>query len=232
MRLGCHFIKDDPSRCYPHKLLLITTYSFAAWQTSQLQSQYKGSSDIAHSFQFDHNNQAMRRRCVLAIITAAAQAAIQVLHRRPAVGWAKIVNTCSFDVYLWAVDQSRNPQTPAIIKPGYLYAEQLRAPQPAGGVSLKLSRNSSLAVITQFEYTFVPSLFTVWYDGSNVNCNGTACPFAQYGAAIIPTDSNCATKLCAAGDLKCRDFYWTWDDNWAVGACGQTANITMTLCTG
>src|SRR6201989_3317837 len=94
-----------------------------------------------------------------------------------ATGSAIIYNYCDFPVNLWAVDAERNPQSPTTIPKGGQYSEQYHS-LASGGVSLKLSLETSLYggfPITQFEYTLQGGF--IWYDGSNVNCAVTNCPF-------------------------------------------------------
>jgi len=146
-----------------------------------------------------------------------------------AAGTATIKNFCSFPVSLWAVDALRNPQSPTTIAPGASYSEGYHT-LTTGGVSLKLSTGSSLYsgdAITQFEYTLIGGF--IWYDGSNVDCQVTNCPFYNYGVYMDTSDPSCPSRTCAPG-ARCDGFYNLFNDDWNSLACAPSADISMYLC--
>lgn len=147
-----------------------------------------------------------------------------------AMGSAIINNNCDFDVYLWATDAQRAPQSPQIIASKGSYTEGYHTPS-SGGVSLKLGSSSDITYITQFEYTvesYAGENF-IWYDGSNVNCAGSECPFYMNGIDLKTTISSCPTRDCPVGQV-CSGFYTLYNDDVNSLSCDQSASVIMTLC--
>ncbi|KIV98888.1 uncharacterized protein PV09_09378 [Verruconis gallopava] len=149
-----------------------------------------------------------------------------------AIGFATVVNYCLNIVYLWAVDQDRNPQIPIELQPGYAYMEQYYFPLE-GGVSLKLNTENDIAGnITQFEYTvdYQYGGF-IWYDGSNVNCSPGSCPFDQNGTHLAGNLVTCGSRTCTPNTVNCTGYYlYPTDDKAAMMGCPWSANVTMLLC--
>jgi hypothetical protein len=168
----------------------------------------------------------------LTYLTATASAAVMAERSapKPTVGSAIIQNKCPYSVYLWPVDQSRNPQNPVVIGSKGTWQEKYHVPKPAGGVSLKISRTPQLVDITQFEYTLAAG--TIWYDGSNVDCKKGRCPFEKSGITLTPSNKACPKTRCAPGEAPCHGFYTLYNDDVNSLACGQTAGLTMVLCSG
>lgn len=166
----------------------------------------------------------------LATLSAFAAAATSV----QALGSAYIINQCSFDTYLWTIDAERNPLTPITIKAGSTWSEGYHTPS-AGGVSLKISKTTTCSPITQLEYTvqaYSGNNF-VWYDGSNVDCTGTDCPFQAYGLELTTSKgAACPQRNCTAGELTCPGFYTVWNDDENSLSCDDTADTLLTLCAG
>ncbi|KAF2673446.1 hypothetical protein BT63DRAFT_156428 [Microthyrium microscopicum] len=159
---------------------------------------------------------------LIATIAAIAAAAPIV----SAAGTANIYNRCSVPVYLWATDMLRNPQTPTIIAPGASYSEAYKV-LSSGGVSLKLSKTTTPKPITQFEYTSAGGF--IWYDGSNVDCTGTDCPFYNDGIHMETSVSSCPNRTCTPG-TDCNGFYQLYNDDWNSLSCAPTADISFYLC--
>jgi hypothetical protein len=147
-----------------------------------------------------------------------------------AQGTAYIYNYCSTPVNLWAVDAQRNPQSSTPIASGSSYSEAYHT-LASGGVSLKLGFGSSLydgSAITQFEYTLTGGF--IWYDISNVNCVGTACPFANTGMHMETSDPTCPARTCTAGEAPCAGAYTLYNDDWNSLSCGPSSDIKLYLC--
>lgn len=163
---------------------------------------------------------------LIASLTALAAAVSSV----NALGSAIINNNCAFPVYMWAVDAQRNPSSPTTIAPGGTYSEGYHTPS-SGGVSLKLSTTTSLQYVTQFEYTVQSYLSNpfVWYDGSNVNCVDSECPFWSYGINLKTSVSSCPTRDCPINQV-CSGFYTVYNDDVNSLSCDDTADVIMTLC--
>jgi len=147
-----------------------------------------------------------------------------------ALGSAIINNNCAFPVYMWAVDTERNPSSPTTIAAGSSWSEGYHTPT-SGGVSLKLSLTTSKQYITQFEYTVQSYLSNpfVWYDGSNVDCTDSECPFWNYGINLKTSNPSCPTRDCPVGQT-CTGFYTLWNDDVNSLSCDDTADTIMTLC--
>jgi hypothetical protein len=157
----------------------------------------------------------------------ATLAAFAVAARTAEAASANIYNHCSFDTYLWAVDASRNPSSPTVIPAGGSYSEPYHSPA-TGGVSLKLSTTQSMITVTQFEYTLAGGF--IWYDGSNVNCAGDACPFVNQGIYLATSNPSCPTRTCAPGEAPCTGFYTLYNDDINSLSCDPSADISMYLC--
>jgi hypothetical protein len=140
---------------------------------------------------------------------------------------ANIYNYCSFQVYLWPTDFDRWPSNPTVIAPGGSFSEVYHQPSNGGGVSLKLNTVPQLSVITQFEYTLTGGF--IWYDGSNVDCAATACPFFPYGAYLETSDPSCPTRTCSPGQV-CTGFYQYPSDDINSLACQPNADVNLYLC--
>lgn len=141
-----------------------------------------------------------------------------------ATGDAIVDNQCTFPVYLWSVSSTSGPMV--TVPSGGNYSEQYRTNSNGGGISIKIASESDQnAGITQFEYTLAG---TIWYDISNIN----GYPFENWGVTLIPSDSTCTTKLCAAGITECSDAYNQPDDNLATADCSSSADLVLVLCSG
>lgn len=165
---------------------------------------------------------------MLLSLTLAAAAALAGTAKAQS---AYIYNYCNAPINLWAVDAQRNPQSPTPIANGSSYSEGYHT-LASGGVSLKLGWGSSLydgSAITQFEYTLTGGF--IWYDISNVNCQGTACPFANTGMHLETSDPTCPSRTCSAGEVPCSGAYTVYNDDWNSLACGPSSDIKLYLCT-
>ncbi|KAF2098583.1 hypothetical protein NA57DRAFT_56240 [Rhizodiscina lignyota] len=143
-----------------------------------------------------------------------------------AVGNAIIYNECDFDVFMWAVSVGEDDGPTKISSNGGKFSQQYKM-LSKGGMSLKLSKTDQCTNITQMEYTLGST--TVWYDISNVNCDGTKCPFHSKGM-YMESGSGCPTVTCPAGNATCGGAYTNFNDDWASKACTPDADTTLYLC--
>jgi hypothetical protein len=161
----------------------------------------------------------------------AAIAAIAATASTVHAQYAKINNYCDFEVYVWPTDLKRNPSSGTAIPPGSNWFEEFHT--AGGGVSLKLSTSQSLEFTTQLEYmvdnALGPDLWTVWYDGSNIDCKTNNCPFWNYNLYLEASDPNCPAGPCPA-QTACPRFYQKPDDDHCTFSCPMAANTTMHLC--
>jgi hypothetical protein len=161
----------------------------------------------------------------------ATLAALSAAIATAQAGSAYVYNHCKEVVYLWAVDTERIPGSPVKISPGGSWSETYRTPQ-SGGVSIKLSKEANVyGKITQFEYTLTGGQWNqIWYDGSDIDCITSKCPFAEDNLFLGASVPSCPQRYCAAADPKCTGFYNKPDDDFATLACEPTADTFMHLC--
>ena len=176
---------------------------------------------------------------IASLLTTTAAAALANPFGVGTLGSAIIVNNCNVPVYVWTVDQNRFPDThrpAATIAPHSKWSEKYYIPK-AGGVSLKLSKVVPMvdnppekATITQFEYTANLTQALIYYDISNVNCQGWNCPFAKDGMHVATDVKACLAASCRPNEVPCTQFYNNWNDDWATKGCNIAASATLTLC--
>jgi len=153
--------------------------------------------------------------------------AVLALATGVAASSASVHNDCKEDVYLWSVSSDKTSQM-ITIAPGSDYSETYQTPS-VGGVSLKLNLNQTCdGSISQFEYTLAGG--SIWYDMSNVNCVGEACPFAPYGW-YLNSGKDCPTRSCDAGADVCTGAYNAYNDDVNTLSCADTSDISLYLCT-
>ncbi|KAK0638043.1 Antigenic thaumatin-like protein [Lasiodiplodia hormozganensis] len=149
-----------------------------------------------------------------------------------AVGKAIVINNCDSAVNVWTADTERGQLGPDSLKAGGQWSEEYHmvgdGSASNGGVSIKLSTTDSCeGAITQYEYTYSSSGEPdLWYDISNVNCKGEACPFyvgGFYLEADTPVDCGPLTALCDA-------VYNLWNDDKATHGTESSKDTTLYLC--
>ncbi|KAK7541783.1 hypothetical protein IWX46DRAFT_173347 [Phyllosticta citricarpa] len=164
--------------------------------------------------------------------TSTVAAALLAVAPIASAGSAGVINNCHYDVNLWTADTERGQKGPFSLPAGETWSEEYymvgTGASLNGGVSIKLSTSDDCeGAITQFEYTYSsdgsPDL---WYDISNVNCKGTACPFFVDGFYLDgPTKVSCgpATAVCDA-------VYNVWNDDTATHGTSSNKDLTLYLC--
>lgn len=144
-------------------------------------------------------------------------------------GTAHVINNCGGTVYFASVAQLVDSQFAPLPASGYSETYS----KDNVGVSIKLSKESSGADVTQFEYTWTSSDSKVAYDISNINGN----PFASGGMSLVPSVSTssefptCVAIDCPAGQSTCTQAYNQPDDVRTM-VCPDDADLTFTLCPG
>lgn len=170
------------------------------------------------------------------LLFAAMQASLAL------AGNAVLSNRCSYDVWVWSVDQKGSSaaiHVPARSK----YTEPLRSTCEGCGTSLKVSKTNQLSggTQTQFEYSIVNN--QVWYDISFVDCasgqSADSCPGHDKGLSMIGSDSACGKAVCKSGTY-CPEMSYYVDFPMAklgmqdpVFTCpgkGTGVDIVMTVC--
>lgn len=144
-------------------------------------------------------------------------------------GTAHVINNCGGTVYFASVAQLVNSEFAPLPASGYSETYS----KDNVGVSIKLSKESNGADVTQFEYTWTKSDNKVAYDISNINGN----PFASSGMSLVPSVSastefpTCVAINCPAGQSTCTQAYNQPDDVRTM-VCPDSADLTFTLCPG
>ncbi|KAF2766045.1 hypothetical protein EJ03DRAFT_192184 [Teratosphaeria nubilosa] len=138
------------------------------------------------------------------------------------VGSAVVVNACEYDVYICNVPASGGgyTQIDKTLSRNGTYQQTWTELANSQGWSIKLSMDSTLGNIMQYEYTFHND-GTIWYDLSDVNGN--------------PWDGNweiTATNEADDCDPKDQAYRYSTDDAYGMQACSQDSVITVTLCSG
>lgn len=163
-------------------------------------------------------------------VTAALLAALPAVM---ATGNAVVINNCDEDVNVWTADTERGQLGPEVVSgKGGKWSEKYYmvgdGSSNNGGVSIKLSTTDSCeGAITQYEYTYSSSGEPdLWYDISNVNCKGDACPFYT-GGFYLDADTSVD---CGPLTLLCDAVYNLWNDDKATHGTESSRDTTLYLC--
>lgn len=154
------------------------------------------------------------KNSIIALAGLAASAAAQI-------GSAVVVNSCSYDVYLFNTPAAGGgySEIDKVLSTGESYTQEWTELTNTDGWSIKLSPSTNLVNIMQYEYTFHDD-GTIWFDLSDVNGN--------------PWDGNWEitssdTSICSPKDVAYR---YSTDDAYGMQSCPQAATLTVTLCSG
>lgn len=170
------------------------------------------------------------------LLFAAMQASLAL------AGNAILSNRCSYDVWVWSVDQSGS--SAAIHVPARSqYSEPLRSTCNGCGTSLKISKTDKLVggAQTQFEYTITNN--QLWYDISFVDCakdkSADSCPGHDKGLSMIGSDSVCGEAVCSGGSYCPKMSYYVdfpvaklglEDPVFTCPGKGTNMDLAMTVC--
>jgi hypothetical protein len=128
-----------------------------------------------------------------------------------ALGNAIVSNRCSYDIWLWSVDQGYSSQ-PIHVPARTKYSEPFRSACNGCGTSLKISKTNQLVggQQTQFEYSIKDG--NIWYDISFVDCakgeSASDCPGHDQGLAMDSPEQACKKINCAAGSYCPTQAYY------------------------
>ena len=201
----------------------------------------------------------------LSLVTAALVAAVAASPQyvEPSKwGTAKVVNRCSYDVYLWSIYKEDGCQLNDMhtLKSGGVYSEKFRAGKQAGkdesedngGISLKLSKYQTCGGkdISQLEYKIKnnathPEFNGNFLDMSFVDCvnNLEDCPGRTDGFYLVAGGNDKAKYKSAVNNEHCPVFnvYNAAEAarvsyiNWddpQTKWCNQDADLSLYLCGG
>ena len=138
------------------------------------------------------------------------------------VGKAIVSNQCQYDVHLTEVPAQGGgyETTEEILSAGDTWDTTWHELSNGAGWSIKLSKNTDLSHILQYEYTFQND-GVIWYDLSQVNGN----PWdGDWMITATSESSTCSPKQVA--------YRYATDDAYGMQACPSDAEITVTLCSG
>ncbi|KAK4547996.1 hypothetical protein LTR36_010716 [Oleoguttula mirabilis] len=138
------------------------------------------------------------------------------------VGSAVVNNACDYDVYLFNTPAADGGYTEIdeVLSSGGSYTQQWTELTNSDGWSIKLSQDTAMTNIIQYEYTFHDDGI-IWYDLSDVNGN--------------PWDGNWEITASSASSTctpKQQAYRYATDDAYGMQACPQDSIITVTLCSG
>lgn len=144
-------------------------------------------------------------------------AAASMAQLASAVGNARIVNNCSFDVTTWSVgSQISDAHT---LKTGDVYSEQFVTDPKTGGIALKVTTQPDGLYTgkpqTIFSYSLTNNI--VWYDLSDI-----------FGDAFSGKNI-----LVASANTDCPTISWKNGippSGSQVKNCGSDKDVTLTLC--
>jgi hypothetical protein len=170
---------------------------------------------------------------------------------------AGVFNKCDFSVYLRSVQA--DIADVVTLLPGESYHETYRhgvtyyaetGSDVTVGVSIKITTDQRLSqaasdgdrvsafdssAVTQFEYTYDPTLYPgtdLYYDVSDIN-DAFPRQFCDYGVALKPDRSECPSVLCPPDCQKnCSAVYNYYNDDFATHGCDSDASLTLFLCEG
>lgn len=161
-----------------------------------------------------------------------------------ALGNSVVNNRCSYDIWLWSVDQGYS-SGPIHVPARSTYTEAVRTACDGCGTSLKISKTDQLVSgqETQFEYSI--SNGGMWYDVSFVDCaNGqdaSSCPGHAEGLSMVGSTSACGSASCAAGSYCPTQSYYVdfpmqklglEDPVFGCPAQGTDMDLYMDICSG
>lgn len=163
----------------------------------------------------------------------------------PIANSALIKNSCDYVVYVWSAGHPTCQGPGAnctVIAPNSTYTETLRRCQD-GGVSLKVSKDTSAVKPMQFEYSVWKDDVMVSYDISYLDCmineNGekdlSGCAGHDGGIQAVG-GGDCPDYHCLAGKWCDKQAYvvaeFDYQPNAPVGGCTVEKGIAFELCAG
>lgn len=137
-----------------------------------------------------------------------------------AQGSAKVVNGCSYDVYMCntPAEGGGYEAIDKVLSPGDSYSQGWLELTNGNGWSIKLAKTPSYQTnLMQYEYTYHNDGI-IWYDLSEVDGN----PWD--GDWMITASSGCNPKQQA--------YRFSTDDAYGMQSCPADSQITVTLCSG
>lgn len=170
-------------------------------------------------------------------------------------GSAKVVNRCSYDVYIWSIDKEQgcSPDAATKLSTGETYRERYR-PGTNGGISVKISKTKTCGKkdITQLEYKIQnldDSKDEAQYNGnyldmSFVDCLGNLedCPGRTDGFYLkagnqegvfksAVNNEHCPVFSVNNAEEAAKVSYINWNDP-QTKYCGTSQDLDLYLCGG
>lgn len=163
--------------------------------------------------------------------------------------FARIINRCDYDVYLWSVFKGDGCPTDQMVtlKKGDVYAENYESSNGTNvGVSIKLSKSMQCkgSDITQLEYYIDESSNYKgnYLDVSYVDCGGMDCPARkdgyylvagnQIGKAKAAADNTWCPILSCTDAASCDTMSYVLPDDKQTKTCLTDASMDFYMCGG
>lgn len=199
---------------------------------------------------------------IFTLVSAAAMAATVSAHGEiqqksalqlqadfvPTQPYARIVNRCNYDVYLWSVINAIGCTGMVTLKKGESYSENYQMPIGAKGVSIKLAKKPECkgVDITQLEYFIEknkPGYNGNFLDVSYVDCLGGDCPTMKDGyylragdqttrATTAQADNTICPVLSCHDPESCKKISYVLPDDIQTRSCPADQSMIFYMCGG
>lgn len=160
---------------------------------------------------------------------------------------ARVVNRCSYPVYLWSVVKGDScPENGgAVLQPGEFYQENFRPAVGGTGTSIKVSKTQTCedTHLLQLEYyieTNSPGFNYNYLDVSYVNCQAKDCPSAAEGfylksgnadGKFARNDANTICPIISCGTWDdCAKMSYVLPDDERTKSCDPQADLDFYMC--
>lgn len=164
---------------------------------------------------------------------------------------ARVINRCTYPVYLWSVWKNMGCDTSAMVtlKPGEIYSENYQYPDGGDqGVSIKVSKSTECTGgnLVQLEYFMEkrPDKKPYWgnyLDVSYVDCLGGDCPTKKEGyylqagsqtarAAKASADKSWCPILSCGDPISCAKMSYILPDDVQTKTCDLESSMDFYMC--
>jgi len=167
--------------------------------------------------------------------------------------YARIINRCKYDVYLWSVLKSTGCPTEGMfkLKSGGVYTENYATKEETEdgktGISIKISKTQECKGndITQLEYfreMNKPGYEFNYLDVSYVDCQGMNCPTRQEGYYLVAgnqigayasgSDNKWCPKMSCWDAVSCDKISYVLPDDPQTKSCDNGQSMDFYMCGG
>lgn len=162
--------------------------------------------------------------------------------------YARIVNRCDYDVYLWSIIDAIGCNGMVTLKKGEAYHENYQMPIDGKGTSIKISKKPVCKGldITQLEYYIEknkPGFNGNYLDVSYVDCLGDDCPTMKEGYYLRAGDqltkattASANNKICpvlsCTDEASCKKISYVLPDDIQTRSCDTDQSMVFYMCGG